>query len=814
MKLPFGIEIKKSPDKIEGAATNQKAEKTPRPGKELGGTGTNFINGIVQEEYLPELQGRSGIDIYDEMRRSDGTVRAALMAVKLPIRRANWFIQAGGEDDKDEEIREFVEKSLFEWQSLTFDDFIRQALLSLDFGVMAFEKVFKVKQWEGKDYITWKKFAPRLPKSIYLWQTKNGKDGIQQMLPNGETPSIPIEKLLIFINEMEGDDWWGTSMLRSAYKHWYIKNNFYKIDAIAFERQGVGIPKAKLPEGYSEDDWNRAESILQNMRAHEQAYILEPDNMEIGFAEMKGNQTRDPKDSISHHNREITKGVLAQFLELGATSSGSRALSEDQSDLFLQSVEAVANNIVDVVNKYAIPQLVDLNYSNVERYPEINYNDITKTDVEKIASAYETLARAGGVTPGENDEQYFRELLSLPEREEEEEPDVDQPKKNEPKKNEPEESEEEDEEEELGLSELKKNKKKDLITQDEIEGSIARKVATIKKGEQVNWIRDKIEKTKNSKNEMLREAHDALKSQMNKVQRQKFQENEEFKSWRPLTFAERKIDFKKLEDKIDEVTSEVDKKMRAILDKERRDFMKTLSKAIQDEDLERVEKTAMRAKTKYKQAIKDAMHKSYQFGKGSAAGEMSVKVPSTPKDITRNIDIAAGAIATRHLSELTTEAKLHAAQALAQGESKAETLGNVEKRVKKKADQIVADTADITVAGYVNNGRRTTFQENRDQIHALQRSEVLDRRTCNYCLSVDGRVVELDDTFARNTVFHANCRGIWVEILKDEEQKPEIDGVPKSIRDRFGDAVNNLAQPKKPMTKKNSLARKYLDKNK
>ena len=105
------------------------------------------------------------------------------------------------------------------------------------------------------------------------------------------------------------------------------------------------------------------------------------------------------------------------------------------------------------------------------------------------------------------------------------------------------------------------------------------------------------------------------------------------------------------------------------------------------------------------------------------------------------------------------------------------------------------------MAGYINNGRATVFDRNADDIYALQRSELLDRATCNYCISVDGRIVEKDDPFAQNNIFHSNCRGIWVAILQDEEEKPAIGGIPKSLRDRFGDAVNDLVQPKSPLRK-------------
>jgi len=78
--------------------------------------------------------------------------------------------------------------------------------------------------------------------------------------------------------------------------------------------------------------------------------------------------------------------------------------------------------------------------------------------------------------------------------------------------------------------------------------------------------------------------------------------------------------------------------------------------------------------------------------------------------------------------------------------------------------------------------------------------------------AVDGRVIEHDDPFGRNTIFHSSCRGIWVSILMDEEEKPAIGGIPQSLKDRFGDAVNDLIQPRTPQNTKNSLARKEVEK--
>ncbi len=404
--------------KLKRVAADPMSPAKVKKGLEVGDTGTRILAGVIGEEYNSKLRDRAGIDVYDEMRKSDGTVKSAILVISMPIRSAKWYIEPGSEDAADVEIADFVTKALFEYQSIAWDDLLRQALLSMPFGVMVFEKVFATADIDGKTRVIWDKIAPRMPRSIYKWAIGSSNDkGITQNRSDGTTCEIPISKLLIFVNEMEGENWWGTSILRAPYKHWFIKNTIYKIDAIAHERQGLGVPYAKIPEGYTETDRSRAEDILKNLRANKEAFIIEPHDYEIGFKDMMGKSTRDPESSITHHNREIMKSVLAQFLELGASSgSGSRAVSQDHSELFLQSLETVANGIANVFNKYAIKQLVDFNYDNVKFYPKLAYTNISKVDAVTLSTAYQTLISAGGMKAGSTDEQWFREHMGLPER--------------------------------------------------------------------------------------------------------------------------------------------------------------------------------------------------------------------------------------------------------------------------------------------------------------------------------------------------------------------------------------------------------------
>jgi hypothetical protein len=168
----------------------------------------------------------------------------------------------------------------------------------------------------------------------------------------------------------------------------------------------------------------------------------------------------------------------------------------------------------------------------------------------------------------------------------------------------------------------------------------------------------------------------------------------------------------------------------------------------------------------------------------------------------RQIDIQADAIAEAQIAQIVGDSKSAYVQALNKGESIAAALAAADQYADEAIEALTRDASQILTSGYINHGRSVVFDRFAPDVYALQRSEILDEATCNYCLSVDSRVIEKDDPFGSNTIFHSNCRGIWVAIMKDEEEPPKIGGIPQAIRDRFGDVVNDLIQPKKPQRKK------------
>jgi phage gp29-like protein len=387
--------------------------------KEIGNSGVSITSGLITgEEYNPKLTGKSAIDAYDQMRRSDATVNAALNAVKLPILSADFTIDPASDDDVDKEVAEFIQDCLF--HIVDWDQFLGEALTFLDFGYDVHEMVFEPREVNGTLRIALVKLGYRKQTTIQKWETTDGKPGIQQFDNTGHTYSIPAEKLVRFTHKQEGDNYEGISLLRAAYKHWYIKDKLYRIDAVGHERHALGVIDVTVPTGALEEDKKKMRQLVRNLRANEESYIEHPEGWIVAFLDMKANSLKDVEPSINHHDRQIMKNVLAQFLEIGASGgSGTRSTSEDHSRLFELAVQSVARRIVQVLQNTVVRTLVDLNFTDRE-YPTLRVGNISDDNIPVMSDAIKKFVDAGVLHPRAADENSTRKMIGWSELTDEE----------------------------------------------------------------------------------------------------------------------------------------------------------------------------------------------------------------------------------------------------------------------------------------------------------------------------------------------------------------------------------------------------------
>lgn len=388
------------------------------PLTELGATGTQIFGGILQQQdYNPALNTPQSYDEYDKMR-NDGQVRAALTAIKLPLLNADWFIEPASDSATDREIAERLERNLMAEMTVSWRDYLRQALLHLDYGSMPFEKV-----WRMEDgLVMLRKLAPRLPRTITQWQVDEtgGLMGIQQYTATASgfiQATIPVSKLLLFVNDLEGSNYRGNSILRSAYKHHYYKDALYRVQAIALEKRTLGVDVGTLKgEARTDEHKTDLERALMSLHAHEKQFMVEIDE-QVGYR-VEGigrGGVLDPMSAIEHHDVRIVRSILAEFLAMGTGSTGSLAMHKDKSAFFMMALGGIANQLSDTMNAHLIRPWVDYNWS-VTEYPQLRYSRLESRDLQTWADAVLKLSQAAVITADEDIEKEARSLLDLPPR--------------------------------------------------------------------------------------------------------------------------------------------------------------------------------------------------------------------------------------------------------------------------------------------------------------------------------------------------------------------------------------------------------------
>jgi hypothetical protein len=424
-----------------------------------GVSGTPITSGFLLDlgEYNAELMGRNAIPIYEKMRRSDAQVRATLTACKLPVLSAKWEVmpdESGGlrleargsqasslksqvsstgagksTQSKSKEIAQFIRENLFGglefqnsaggWVSQSWQNVVSNALLMLDFGCAVHEDVWTV----DRDRIKLRSLPARLPITFYRWHTEADGETLLALEQYGYRRGrflnvlLPSDKFARFTYQQEGANFWGISLQRAMYPHWYIKTKLYRIDAIANERNALGIPVFRLAPGFASEDKAAAYSFVTQLAAHEATGLVEPpgdQNSGFRIAGYEG-QLRNPMPSIQHHNEMISRAALNTFMDLGQSAHGSRALGVTATDFFLLGLQSVADQIAADITSSTIRRLVRLNFGGRAPCPRLVPGNVQGRSISAIVADLSALAQQGLVVSERNIRRVIREKFALPE---------------------------------------------------------------------------------------------------------------------------------------------------------------------------------------------------------------------------------------------------------------------------------------------------------------------------------------------------------------------------------------------------------------
>ena len=412
--------------------------------KEFGRIGQNRYGGVFYEEFLPELRGRNGVQVYREMSENDETVGAILFAIEMLMRQCDFIIQPGGSTENDRNAAIFIEQCMNDMQE-TWTDTLSEILSFLTYGWSYHEIVYKYRRGASKNaalnsryddgLIGWSRLPIRAQETLYCWEYKENSDELTGMTqtpaPTFQRLTIPLEKALHFKTKSRKGNPEGRSILRNAYRSWYFKKRIQEIEGIGIERDLAGFPVLYAPDNL--DLWNPnnlegaqalavAENIVSGIRRDAREGVVLPGGENGWKLELLSTGSRRQFDTnaiIERYDKRIATTVLADFVMLGHEAVGSFALADNKTKIFALAIGTYLDIICETFNKQAIPRLIDLNashFANLTDYPKMTHGDIEDPDLTKVGAFIQNMVGIGALEPDETLEEYIRRIANLPDK--------------------------------------------------------------------------------------------------------------------------------------------------------------------------------------------------------------------------------------------------------------------------------------------------------------------------------------------------------------------------------------------------------------
>ncbi|GLC25074.1 phage portal protein family protein [Roseisolibacter agri] len=385
----------------------------------IAATGTTTINReVVGDEYVSALQDLpSRMRTYTKMRRGDGAVHTALMALEKPILGARWDV--AGNDDVAQACREELfsaDRGAAHDPSL-FEQVLTHLLTYLQYGFAAAEPVWAL----GDDQrIHCSALTIIRQESVRTFRLKAGTGELEHLVQYTQALDesvrdidVPAERLMLAVHAREGADYSGVSLIRPCYRAWLERDTIRKTRLWHHDRFGAGTPVAEYPQGAGDDDKDAVDEALADFRAGARTYLAVPHGTKLQLIGGQNTGT-GPTEELAALAAEIAKTTLSQVTELGTSGNGgNRALGNTFATLLRAGLQGYAEYLAKVIRRGIVQPFVRWNFGESTPIPELTVS-VTLTGVLELLEAI-TAAVAAGLHLEPEDIAALRDELELPE---------------------------------------------------------------------------------------------------------------------------------------------------------------------------------------------------------------------------------------------------------------------------------------------------------------------------------------------------------------------------------------------------------------
>lgn len=377
--------------------------------KPLGSSGLYQTGGRVYEEWLHILQGQGGLRLYREMGATP-VCGGILLALKMLIRSIKWRVEPAAGKDVDkvkaEEVADLVSQALFKHMDTPWQDSVIPEICTMfQYGFAPMEYTLK-RLPDGRIGVA--SISLRSQDSVDGWEFGEAGEvlALNQLPPlAGSRVTIPMSRVLLFRTEVVKGNPEATSILRSAVQPYLRMERIAEAEGRALVR-AAGVLLMRLPSQVLNDPVEKAawDVWARDITENRSGYIMMPSDLtgdskqyqyDVSFFTADGRRPADMSGAIVRYATDIARSMLADFMMLGSTSSGSRALSSDKTEFFGVASQGFATSIGDVTTRGLFRPLTLLNGYPEEYTPSLMAGDIEPADLAKLGAFVTALIGAG-----------------------------------------------------------------------------------------------------------------------------------------------------------------------------------------------------------------------------------------------------------------------------------------------------------------------------------------------------------------------------------------------------------------------------------
>ncbi len=362
--------------------------------EELGSAFSDLFGGHVWGD-----GNRPGVFEYDykardyrDMLESDGKAASLERALTAPIMSAEWKLEKPEDDQGQTDfVEQFLRASHHGGGMLTgFQTILGQATSSRTYRKAFFEKTYKPGTGIFEGQVVYRDIAFRPVDTCKIWvDEKNGrfkgfrqqairKDSTTYTLDDKNTIDFGPPNCWVHVNGQHRDPIGGASDMTVAL--WCYKTKKRILMMWSFYLVGQAEPKTIMMGNNAPE---AAKKVAKMMKGG--SVVGLPEEVTIEQIESSGTGATMFKDFMAYLDAQMLASCLAGFLDLTSPTqtSGSYALSADQSSFFKKSEERFVSELERSITDNVIADLVLMNFGPEAAVPEFKFEPFENSGVEE-----------------------------------------------------------------------------------------------------------------------------------------------------------------------------------------------------------------------------------------------------------------------------------------------------------------------------------------------------------------------------------------------------------------------------------------------